>query len=190
MADPNTTPMTSGDIEAPPANTNFQPAAPLKDAGVAFDAEGGTLQSGGKTEDTGLKGSASKLGQQAVDKARTYAEEGKTKATDALGQLSQLLNDAAGQVDQKLGAQYGGYARTAANSVQSFANTVRDKDVDALFDEARGYVRKSPAVAIGVAAALGFAIARLVQSGLDSNADRNDGDSGRKDGSGNSNQRA
>lgn len=193
MADTNATPMTNGDIETPPAGTQFQPADPLKGAGVEFNAEGGTLggdgssaggSSAGGTSAIGgkvnegiqaLRDNAGKFGQQATDKARGFAEDGKSRATDALGQLSQMLNEAAGQVDEKLGAQYGEYARTAATSVQGFADTIKNKDVDALFEDVRGYVRQSPAIAIGVTAALGFAVARLVQSGLDSAKDNNTG---------------
>ena len=70
----------------------------------------------------------------------------------------------------KLGAQYGQYARSAADQVQGLSTAVRDKDIDELLDDARAIVRKSPAVAISAAAALGFIVARLVQSGLDANA--------------------
>lgn len=114
-----------------------------------------------------LKDSAAKYGTQAADKARAFADMGKDRATDALGQLSQLLTDAAGQVDEKLGAQYGDYARTAAGQVSTFADQLKAKDVDAIVDEARGYIRKSPGVAIGIAATLGFVLARVVQAGID-----------------------
>jgi hypothetical protein len=43
---------------------------------------------------------------------------------------------------------------------------VRNKDVDTLFDDAREVVRKSPVVAIGTAAAIGFALVRLVKAGM------------------------
>ncbi len=110
------------------------------------------------------------LQQQAADKVRTFAEDGKARAGGALDQFAQMLIDAAGQVDEKLGAQYGDYARSAASSVQGFADAVRDKDVDEFADDVRGYVRKSPAAAIGVTAALGFALARMVHAGLDQRA--------------------
>ena len=54
-----------------------------------------------------------------------------------------MLTDAAGQVDEKLGSQYGGYARSAADSVSGFADQVKAKDIDELFDDARELVRKS-----------------------------------------------
>ena len=117
-----------------------------------------------------IKDSANKYTAQATDKVRTFAEDGKARASGALEQVAQLLNDAAGQVDEKLGAQYGSYARSAADSVSGFADQVNAKDVDELFDDARELVRKSPAIAVGAAAAVGFVIARLVQSGVDANS--------------------
>jgi len=125
----------------------------------------------GKTTDAkqAIKDGASKYSAQAADKARTFAEDGKARASGALEQIAQLLTDAAGQVDEKLGSQYGGYARNAADSVSGFADQVKAKDIDELFDDARELVRKSPAIAVGAAAAIGFVVARLVQSGVDAN---------------------
>jgi ElaB/YqjD/DUF883 family membrane-anchored ribosome-binding protein len=103
------------------------------------------------------------------EKARAYAEDGKAKAGGLLDELVRLLQDAAGNVDDKLGEQYGNYARTAADSVSGFSGKVKDKDLDELIAEARTFVEKSPGVAIGTAAALGFVLVRLVKSGLDAN---------------------
>ena len=83
-----------------------------------------------------------------------------------LDEFAKLIDDAANRVDEKLGEQYGGYARSAADAVAGFASQLRGKDVDQLFDDARDFVKKSPAVAIGTAAALGFVLARLVKAGL------------------------
>ncbi|RZT56141.1 hypothetical protein EV283_0181 [Sphingomonas sp. BK036] len=133
------------------------------------ESEADTLS--GKTTDAkqAIKDGASKYSAQAADKARTFAEDGKARASGALEQIAQLLTDAAGQVDEKLGSQYGGYARNAADSVSGFADQVKAKDIDELFDDARELVRKSPAIAVGAAAAIGFVVARLVQSGVDAN---------------------
>ena len=116
-----------------------------------------------------LKDEAGKLTSQGVEKAKVYAVEGKDKAGGALEEFAKLLTDAAGTVDEKLGAQYGDYARSAANSLSGFGDTLRNKDVDELLADARDLVKKSPAVAIGTAAAVGFVLARLVRSGLDAN---------------------
>lgn len=173
MADNDLKPMTDGDIIPPPATTQFEPAAPLKTDGVDFTpaTDGNASQDGGQGR-TGeakqaIRDGAGKVGQQATERLRAFADDGKGRAGSALDQLSQLLTDAAGQVDEKLGAQYGQYARTAAGQVSGFSDTIKNKNVDELLEDARGLVKASPAVAIGIAAALGFVVARLVQSGVD-----------------------
>lgn len=154
-------PMTDADIETPAADAKLREAEPVKD-GAGASATG---KLSGVTQ--ALKDNTATARAQAGDKARVYAEDGKTKATDALGQLSQMLTDAAGQVDERLGAQYGQYARSAADRVQSFSSQLDAKSVDELFDDARELVKKSPAVAVGVAAAFGFVVARLLTAGVD-----------------------
>ncbi|MFG6283545.1 hypothetical protein DC429_03640 [Arthrobacter sp. TPD3018] len=135
-------------------------------AGDAADAATSRVDQAKQT----AKDYTAKYGAQATDKIRTLADTGKERAIGGLDQLSQMIQDAAGQVDDKLGAQYGDYARSAAGVVSNFSGQIRDKDVEELLEDARAFVRKSPGVAIGVAAALGFALARVVQSGLDDKA--------------------
>jgi ElaB/YqjD/DUF883 family membrane-anchored ribosome-binding protein len=113
---------------------------------------------------------------QATDKARAFAVIGKDRATAALDDLVKMIEDAAGEVDGRLGSQYGDYARRAADGIGSFSETFKDKDVDQIFDEARELVKKSPAVAIGVAAAIGFVVARLARSGIPEKTPANDAD--------------
>ena len=173
MADTDATPMDATDFTAADTATSTAPikGSTLDDAATT-DTGTGTETAAPKATDAKqlIKDNATKYSQQATDKVRTFAEDGKARASGALEQLAQLLTDAAGQVDEKLGAQYGGYARTAADTVSGYADQVKAKDVDALFDDARELVRKSPAIAVGAAAAVGFVIARLVQSGVDANA--------------------
>lgn len=114
-----------------------------------------------------LKDNTQKFTAQAGDKARLLAEDGKARAGGALDQLAEMLHDAAGKVDEKLGEQYGGYARNAAQGVAGFSDNLKTKSVDDLMEDARELVRKSPAIAIGTAAAFGFVLARLVGAGFD-----------------------
>lgn len=181
--DINPRPMGDADITTPPGGTSFQPAVPLKDQGVEFEpaigSAGSSATGGNVGGDTGggsaggagvrqqLTDGAGKLQSQAGDKARQFADMGKERAAGLLEQLATMLTDAAGQVDGKLGAQYGTYARGAADTVQGFSQQIRDQDLDQLLDQGRELVRKSPAIAVGAAAAVGFVLARLVQSGID-----------------------
>jgi len=118
-----------------------------------------------------IRDEAGKLGQTAADKARLYADDGKAKASGALGEVAKLVDDAANTVDEKLGEQYGQYAHSAAKFVDEFATSLNTKNVDELLEDTRQFVRKSPAVAVGIAAALGFVIARVVKAGIDGAAD-------------------
>jgi ElaB/YqjD/DUF883 family membrane-anchored ribosome-binding protein len=107
----------------------------------------------------------------ATGKARAYAEDGKARVGGVLDELSKMMGDAAGTVDEKVGAQYGNYARSAADAVSGFSESLKSKNVDDIVADARDFVKKSPAIAIGTAAALGFVLMRLIKSGLD-NDDR------------------
>ena len=152
-------------------DTNDTTLKPMTDSDIEPASGGATLRpdSASRFDDAkqAIADNTAKVREQASDKALGFAEQGKTKATALLTQLSQLLSDAAGQVDDKLGAQYGQYARTAADQVSGFSSTIDAKSVDELFEDARTLVRKSPGVAIGAAAAIGFVVARLLSSGLD-----------------------
>ena len=148
-------------------------------SGVPGDDTGGTAMTttgGGGAEGGGATGApvtqqlrdgVQSLKQQAAERARTVADDGKARATSALDDLSRAINEAGDQIDERLGGQYGDYARRAAEAVTGLSDTIRDKDVDELWDGARNVVRKSPGIALGVAAVVGFTLARLVKAGLD-----------------------
>jgi ElaB/YqjD/DUF883 family membrane-anchored ribosome-binding protein len=169
--------MADNQTGAGDAEVTFQPEPKLTneaastsgEADVAFEADSGLGEK--KTASQTIKDEANRLGGQAADRARALADEGKTRATTALDEFSRMMTDAAGTVDEKLGAQYGQYARTAADSISGFAETLRAKDVDDLVEDATAFVKKSPAIAIGVAAAVGFVLARVVKSGVDAASD-------------------
>lgn len=123
-----------------------------------------------------LAGSADvqSLKSQATDKVRDVATQGKDRATEALDSVSRLVSDTADTVDDRLGPQYGDYVRRAAGALDGLNESIRTKEVDELFDDARELVRKSPAVAIGAAAAIGFLLVRLVKSGMPQSIDQDD----------------
>lgn len=136
---------------------------------------GATGAAGGGTDDAGAKRSASdtireeasKYADQAKEHILGFAGTGKERATSALDEVAEMMRTAAGDVDAKLGEQYGQYARTAADGISGFAESLRGKDVNELLDEATEFVKKSPAIAVGTAAALGFVFARVIKSGID-----------------------
>jgi ElaB/YqjD/DUF883 family membrane-anchored ribosome-binding protein len=103
----------------------------------------------------------------AADSARSAAERGKERASEAVSGIGKLLRESAATIDTNVGKNYGDYARSAADAVDGFADKMSAKEVDAIVGDARDFVRKSPAVAIGAAAAIGFVLVRLMRSGRD-----------------------
>jgi ElaB/YqjD/DUF883 family membrane-anchored ribosome-binding protein len=132
------------------------------------DEDGGTSRGTPRFDAAELKDQASAkiadFKDQYADKARGYAEQGKERASAGLDSVARMIGDGAGQVDGALGETYGDYVRRAAGAVSDFSDTLRDKDVDELIDDARDLVRRSPAIAIGAAAAAGFVLARIIKA--------------------------
>lgn len=139
-------------------------------AGTTSSNSTGNSGSGQKSAFTAFKQAAidstADLRGQAGERARDYASQGKDRASDALENLAKMVSDAAATVEEKIGPEYAGYARQAADAVSGAAGSLRDKSVDELLEDAKGYVKSSPALAIGIAAALGFVISRVARSGL------------------------
>lgn len=100
-------------------------------------------------------------GEQARTKAGELAVQGKTRTSDALAGLGKLVADNADTIDDKVGPKYGDYARTASRKMQETAAKLEAKDFEELGEDAREFVRKSPGLAIGMAAVAGFLLARL-----------------------------
>ena len=132
-----------------------------------FVAKAGTGASGTDRLVSQVKDQVTNLRGQAAERARGFADDGKGRVTGLLEDVSEVINDAARSVDERLGSDYGDYAHRAAEAVAGFAGRIRDKSVDDIVDDTRDFVRKSPAVAIGIAAVAGFALVRLLRTGLD-----------------------
>ena len=85
-----------------------------------------------------------------------------------------MVGDTASGIDERLGEEYGDYARRAAGTIENVANSIAEKDPDELIDDTRNFVRNSPGVALAGAAVVGFVVARLLKSGLARNEDEED----------------
>ncbi|MFA7601545.1 MAG: hypothetical protein WCY29_00935 [Novosphingobium sp.] len=104
---------------------------------------------------------------QAKEKATGYANDGKAKASEAIAGLGKLVSENAGLIDDKVGAKYGDYARSAAQSMQDAAARLDAKSLDDLTEDAKQFVRQSPGLAVGIAAVGGFLLARLLRGSSD-----------------------
>lgn len=141
--------------------------------GVSGAAASGTMAAGTTTigtEDASsekfarVKTEASKLRDQATDRARSAAVTGKQRASETIDGLAQTVHETAAKLEQQTSPQVARYAHQAADALDSLSATLRTKDVDELVDDARQLIRRSPAIAIGAAAAIGFALSRFLKA--------------------------
>lgn len=122
-------------------------------------------QAKGRSEDWVAEAKA--YGQQAKGRGKELATEGKGKASEALASLSSMVSENAAAIDDKFGVQYGDYARKASRSLQEASVKLDQKSVDDLSEDAREMVRKSPGLAVGIAAVAGFMLARMFRGSRD-----------------------
>ena len=115
-----------------------------------------------------VKTSSNKLAGQAADKTRGLVGQGLERSSEALASVSKLVGETAAGIDQRLGQEYGDYARKAAGAIEGAANSLASKSPDELIDDTREFVKRSPGIALAGAAVVGFVLARLVKTGLDS----------------------
>jgi ElaB/YqjD/DUF883 family membrane-anchored ribosome-binding protein len=99
---------------------------------------------------------------------RDAAEGGKGKAADALHGIAEAVRELAGKAGADgTSAKAADFARKAADSMDKLSDVLKDKSMEDLGNDVRSFVKERPAVAIGVAAVLGFALARALKSGGD-----------------------
>ena len=106
------------------------------------------------------------LSSQAGERARGFVSQGLERSAEALGNVAKLVGDTAPGIEERLGTEYGDYARRAASAIENAANAIAEKDPDELIDDTREFVRNSPGIALAGAAVVGFVLARLLKTGL------------------------
>jgi ElaB/YqjD/DUF883 family membrane-anchored ribosome-binding protein len=118
-----------------------------------------------------IRDGGEKLSSEATDRARGLVSQGLERSAEALSNVSKLVGDTADGLDERLGQEYGDYARKAASAIENTANTIASKNPDELIEDTRNFVRNSPGLAVAGAAIVGFVVARLIKSGLNRDED-------------------
>ena len=118
------------------------------------------------------------LASQAGERARGLVSQGLERTAEALANVSKMVGDTAPGIEERLGSEYGDYARRAAGAFENVASTIAEKDPDELIEDTRNFVRNSPGIALAGAAVVGFVVARLIKSGVASDEDDEDDDEG------------
>ena len=156
-----------GDAERPVSGSGSP------EGGLARDSSGGG-SSQGLTDR--LRSGREQIATQAGDRARGIVTQGLERTSEALANVSRMVGDTAAGIDERLGEEYGEYARRAAGAIENVANSIAEKDPDELIDDTRNFVRNSPGIALAGAAVVGFVVARLIKSGIGTTADEDDRD--------------
>jgi len=141
------------------------------DAATGGDGTAGT--NGGGIADR-IRTGREQLASQAGERTRGIVSQGLERTSEALANVSKMVGDTASGIEERLGPEYGDYARRAAGSIENVANSIASKDPDELIEDTRNFVRNSPGIALAGAAVVGFVVARLLKTGLAANAE--DGD--------------
>jgi len=181
MADQKTADLPDG------TDTIIEPAEPENSGAIATDRA--AADEGGATltiDDPGISATGSggiadrirsgreQLAGQAGERARGFVSQGLERTAEALANVSKMIGDTADGIEDRLGPEYGDYARRAAGAIENTANTIASKDPDELIEDTRNFVRNSPGVALAGAAVVGFVVARLLKSGLARDEDDDD----------------
>src|SRR3954447_19309623 len=124
--------MVQQDRDLPEGTDTVIPGAMETDTS---DLTGGTSSRGrGSRAASGRSGSGSsalmdkvrtggdKISEQAADKARGFVGQGMERSAEALANVSKLVGDTAAGLDDRLGEEYGDYARRAAQALETTAN--------------------------------------------------------------------
>jgi ElaB/YqjD/DUF883 family membrane-anchored ribosome-binding protein len=154
-----TTIVTEKEIPAPSGNAE----RPVRGSGSPETGLAQRFRDGGE-----------RLSAQAGERARGLVSQGLERSAETLSNVSRLVGDTAPGLDERLGPEFGEYARKAATAIENTANSIATKDADELIEDTRNFVRNSPGIAIAGAAIVGFALARLLKSGLSSRDEDDD----------------
>ena len=162
MDDTLATPATTGEK---PAKERFAKA--IEEAKAGAQALGKEAQERADLYREKLNTSSGEWTTQAKEKATSYANDGKAKASEGIAALGKLVSDNAGLIDEKVGVKYGDYARSAAQSLEDASARLEQKSLDDLTADAKEFVRQSPGLAVGIAAVGGFLLARMLKGPSD-----------------------
>ena len=113
-----------------------------------------------------LRSGREQLASQAGERTRGIVSQSLERTAEALANVSKMVGDTAPGIEERLGPEYGDYARRAAGAIENAANNIAEKDPDELIEDTRNFVRNSPGIALAGAAVVGFVVARLFKTGL------------------------
>lgn len=104
------------------------------------------------------------------EQAAQLADQSVHSGVDAAAAVGKAAESAAQSLDEALPA-LAGYVRNAADYTSKFADSLRDKKAEDLLGTAVAWSRQQPLLTLAGAALLGFALSRVVKTGVTPAAD-------------------
>lgn len=104
--------------------------------------------------------------------AKSFAEDQKEAGARKIGNVAQIVHDAAAQLQPEL-PQAAKSIHEAAGALEQASIALRERSVDELVNSCLNFARAQPVAFFGIAAVAGFAVARFVKSSAPPQTDSN-----------------
>jgi ElaB/YqjD/DUF883 family membrane-anchored ribosome-binding protein len=108
------------------------------------------------------------------DGASSQISQQKDRATEGLTSLAQAVRQSTQSLRDNQQGTVAQYVERAADRIEQFSTTLRERDLKELARDAERFARRQPAVFIGAAFAAGVLAARFLKSSADGDVYRND----------------
>ena len=119
--------------------------------------------SGGTSTD--LRSDAKQLGNSAANRIHSEVDARKDTAVNQAKSVSSAIQRAAGEMDEGSPDWLKSALRQGAQKVQTFADTIEQKNSRELMRDAQDFARNNPGTFLAACAAAGFAAARILKAG-------------------------
>ena len=110
-----------------------------------------------------MAGSVKNTASQAREKLMNTAEDQKRAGADYVGGIADAVRRAAGEFDEQI-PQAGEYIRSAADQMQTMADSFRRRDVGQMLSDVQSFARRQPTAFLGASFVAGFAAVRFLRS--------------------------
>ena len=130
------------------------------------------------------KDKASELVGTAQDKVQNELDQQKQRATEALGGVTEALHKVGDTLRESDQDAFAHYADTAAEQIEAFTRSIRNRSVGELLDEAERFARRDAGLFIGGAFLVGVFGARFLKASAPDRFGQGGGYSGPRYGSG------
>jgi hypothetical protein len=145
------------------ADAGAEPTTILQSAGSAASDAAVRLSDAAQAAGRQAKDAASGLAAEANQNVKGLLNNQLAAGADVAGHLAEAARAAADRLVPNA-PQLAGLVRTAANTMDEFSGTMRDRSVEDLYRSASEFTRRQPAAVFGAAALAGFFLFRVLKA--------------------------